>query len=68
MTAGVVLKSSQNSAFGNIPFDEKLPTYQKSGFLWTKGLKKFGGWGTAEINERQASMAKNATKIWSLKP
>jgi hypothetical protein len=62
----VLLKSNQNRDLGNLPFAEKKLIYAKSGYDLTKRVGSYEQWTLDEIRDRQAKLAKLATKTWTL--
>ncbi|MGE3782527.1 MAG: HNH endonuclease family protein, partial [Alphaproteobacteria bacterium] len=62
-----LLDANANTRIGNGVFGVKKPIYIDSPFLLTRELSKYGSWGVAEIDERQAELAKCAPLVWPLK-
>jgi hypothetical protein len=63
----VLLNAKINAAIGNESFEKKRPLLAASPFLLTKEVANYKNWGTAEIDDRQARLAKLAVKTWSMK-
>jgi hypothetical protein len=58
------LLADANRALGNKPFSEKSAVYGKSRLRTTNSLAKSSKWGRAEIEQRQALLAKLAVAEW----
>jgi len=63
----VLLNAKVNATIGNDSFEKKRPLLASSPFLLTREVAKYENWGTAEIDDRQAKLAKLAVKTWSMK-
>ena len=62
----VLLSAKSNSTAGNDSFKIKRPFLAASPFLLTQEVAKLEKWGVAEIDDRQAKLAKLAVKTWSM--
>ena len=62
----VLLSAKNNSTAGNDSFEVKRPFLAASPFLLTQEVAKQEKWGVAEIDDRQAKLAKLAVKTWSM--
>lgn len=62
-----ILSSKMNSAVGNDEFSAKRTELKKSAFHFTKCIGDYEVWDQAAIDDRQASMAEVAAKVWLLK-
>ena len=61
-----LLKGSLNSNIGNEPFAEKAKVFNCSEYELTREIADEQTWGPAEIEKRQARLAKLAAKAWPL--
>jgi hypothetical protein len=61
-----LLDPTINVDIGNKGFDEKRAIYSKSPLLITQEIAEFKKWGPEEIEERQAALADDALKIWTI--
>lgn len=59
-----LLTKSGNNSLGSKSFAEKKDTIASAGLELTKSIAAKEDWGPAEIDERQAIMAKLAVKAW----
>ena len=59
-----LLDPTQNSCAGSDTFEEKLPLYKNSPVLITQDLGRYTKWDVDEIDDRQASLAELALKVW----
>jgi hypothetical protein len=62
----VLLRANQNRDVGNGSFEEKREALKQSGYSITNEVADYETWTLDRIKERQARMAKIATKTWSL--
>jgi Protein of unknown function (DUF1524) len=61
-----LISSKKNVTLGNDQFPTKLAVYKESEYWITNQLEKFsGGFGLAEVKERQAQLSVLAIKTWS---
>ena len=63
-----LIKHTQNTLAGNLPFDDKRPLLQGSSFLLTKSIANQPKWGVDEITTRQKELGRLAVKAWPRKP
>ena len=63
----VLLNAKINAAAGNDSFEHRRQYLEDSPFVLTKDVAKCEKWGVAEIDERQAKLAKLAVKTWSMR-
>jgi len=61
-----ILKRTPNSDIENLPFDEKKPVYEQSGYLLTKALARVPKWTPDAVTDRQKDLAKLAKKTWPI--
>jgi hypothetical protein len=61
-----LVKATQNRDLGNLSFEEKKTLYKQSGYELTRQIAQYDRWGLDEIRERQSTLAKLATKTWSI--
>jgi Protein of unknown function (DUF1524) len=61
-----LLDPTMNNDIGNKPFEEKTTIYKTSPILITQEIAGFKKWGPDEIDERQAALADDALKIWTV--
>jgi hypothetical protein len=62
----VLLKASLNHDLGNASFNEKQKVFEASAYSITNGVAEYDQWTMNEIRDRQAKIAKIATKTWTL--
>lgn len=62
-----LLQAKRNSRIGNIPFAEKKKVLGQSTFSLTAMVAECADWGPADIDGRQACLAKLAIKTWPMK-
>lgn len=60
------LEYALNRALGNHAFAEKRTVYGQSSFTLARRVADFEAWSPATIRQHQASMAKQAVRIWTL--
>jgi len=63
----VLLNPNQNTQLGNISFDVKKNTFEKSTLTTTQEVAKYVHWTQDAINERQKELSKVVSKIWPIK-
>ena len=63
-----LLTPDENKRRGNGPFVDALPIYASCGFKITQKIDVYPKWDEAAIDNRQATMADLAVKIWPIKP
>jgi Protein of unknown function DUF262/Protein of unknown function (DUF1524) len=61
-----LLDPTMNNDIGNKSFNEKIQIYKSSPILITQEIADFTKWGPDEIDERQAALADDALKIWTV--
>jgi hypothetical protein len=61
-----LLDPTMNNDIGNKAFAEKAAIYKSSPILVTQEIAEFSKWGPDEIDERQAALADDALKIWTV--
>ncbi len=61
-----LLDPTINGDLANKPFPEKRGIYKTSPLLITREIADLTKWGADEIEERQAAMADDALKIWTI--
>lgn len=61
-----LLKGADNSKLGNTSFAVKAPVLKASQLALTKSVGSEAQWTAAEIEKRQAALAKLAVKAWKL--
>lgn len=61
-----IYPSKENSRIGNVPFDDKKKEFAKSSFVTTSEITKYSTWDQQAIEDRQAELAKLASKAWPL--
>lgn len=59
-----LMRASDNSAAKSAGFDVKRPIFSKSPYVLTKQIAQAAHWTTAEISERQKTLAAIARKTW----
>lgn len=62
----VLLSAQKNVSIGNASFSVKKKAYQASSYHITSQVCHYERWGSDEIRERQAEMAKIAVRTWAL--
>ncbi|MEQ1902084.1 MAG: DUF262 domain-containing HNH endonuclease family protein [Devosia sp.] len=62
----VLMQATPNVALGNAGFSDKKKEYAKSSFAVTAGVSAHKKWGIAEIDARQAKLAKVAVTAWPI--
>ena len=63
----VMLNRSANREVGNLSFDEKTTSYQKSEFATTRRIaENYDSWSVEKIEAQQNWMARQATAIWRI--
>ena len=63
---GNLTLSAYNSEISNSDFETKKKFYAESGFFYTRELKTFTDWTSAQIQIRSKKLANEALKIWIL--
>ena len=61
---GNLTLSAYNSEISNSDFETKKKFYAESGFFYTRELKTFTDWTSAQIQIRSKKLANEALKIW----
>ena len=61
---GNLTLSAYNSEISNSDFEAKKTFYAESGFFYTRELKNFTDWTSAQIQIRSKKLANAALKIW----
>lgn len=61
---GNLTLSAYNSEISNSDFETKKKFYAESGFFYTRELKNFTDWTSAQIQIRSKKLANEALKIW----
>lgn len=62
-----IMQSEWNRELGNLPFADKISTYERSEIGITKSLASLTKFERKEVDERQSALAAVASEIWSLK-
>lgn len=61
-----LLQKTPNNSIGNIPFTEKIATFQSSPFILTQEISNFTEWTPTSIEKRQSELADLALKAWPI--
>ncbi len=59
-----LMVAADNRDAGRLSFDKKKQLYKQSTIGWTYSVSEYPTWGRAEIESRQAAMAKLAISAW----